>query len=439
MAKRPPPTITESAPNGSATDAMPEGSAPELTLTLVGSMKGVPQAEWDGLLGDDATPFVEWTWLDALEEAGCVGEKSGWIPQHFLLHRGTKLIAAAPAYLKMNSEGEFVFDWSWADLASRVGIPYYPKLVFAVPFTPATGERVLIAPGEDRVAITQAFATVARQVVTQIGASSAHVLFPREGEAKLWTDAGYLARAGVQFHWHNHGYTSWDDFLATFSSKRRNQIKRERAQSAKDDIHISTLRQDQLTHETADVMHTLYASTVDKFHWGRRYLNRKFFRLLVERFPTRLAWVVARKGSAPDAEIVAGAFNVQKGKRLYGRYWGGLIETPFLHFNVCYYHGIQECIDQRLDLFEPGAGGEHKRVRGFLPTVTHSAHHIAEPRMRRAVADFLVRERTMIERHVADEIGEEEARAARQAEARGEAPPKTADAASPDESDDVSK
>ncbi len=411
----------------------PSGSDPTeeaLTLRILPRVRDVPREDWDALTDAEgpegpATPFVEWTWLDCLEEAGCVGEKAGWIPYHFTLWRKDeatgkdRLIAAAPAYLKLNSEGEFVFDWGWSDLADRLRIAYYPKLLFAVPFTPATGERVLVAAGEDRVAITRAFARAAREVAQANGLSSTHALFVRERELQAWKSAGSQTRFGVQFHWKNHDYKTWDDFLATFSSKRRNQIKRERAQPAKDGVLIETVPPERLTRETADTMHALYAVTVDKFHWGRRYLNKKFFRLLVERFSSRLAWVQATK----DGEVIAGAFNVQKGKVLYGRYWGGLVELPFLHFNVCYYHGIAQCIEQGLAVFEPGAGGEHKRVRGFMPTVTYSAHHLEDPRLSRAVGDFLTRERASIAAHVADEEGEETARAERQAAAKAEAPP----------------
>ena len=396
-------------------------SEESLTLRILPRINEVPREAWDALAEADpeSTPFVEWTWLDCLEEAGCVGEKAGWIPYHFTLWRPDqagqeRLIAAAPAYLKLNSEGEFVFDWGWADLADRLRIAYYPKLVFAVPFTPATGERVLVAAGEDRAAITRAFARAAREVAVANNLSSTHALFVREPELQAWKAAGYQARFGVQFHWKNNDYQSWEDFLATFSSKRRNQIKRERAQPARDGVHIETVPPEKLTRETADTMHALYAVTVDKFHWGRRYLNKKFFRLLVERFASRLAWVQATR----DGEVIAGAFNIQKGKRLYGRYWGGLVELPFLHFNVCYYHGIAQCIEEGLHVFEPGAGGEHKRVRGFMPTVTYSAHHLEDPRLARAVGAFLDRERASISAHVADEAGEETARAERQAAAR---------------------
>jgi predicted N-acyltransferase len=224
-----------------------------------------------------------------------------------------------------------------------------------------------------------------------------HVLFPHEAEANEWAAAGFMPRLGVQFHWQNEGYATFDDFLARFSSKKRTQLRREAKQPAKDGVTIERLGPDDYTPAVTRRMFELYLTTVDKFMWGRRYLNLKFFELLVERFRHRLAWVVARK----DGDIIAGAFNVERGKRLYGRYWGATVDLPFLHFNVCYYHGIEECIARGLEVFEPGAGGEHKRARGFDPTITYSAHWIEDLRMRGILRDFVTRERAAIEAHVA--------------------------------------
>jgi predicted N-acyltransferase len=324
------------------------------------------------------------------------------LTRHFALYRGNDLIALAPAYLKGNSEGEFVFDWSWADFAARSRIEYYPKLVFAVPFTPATGSRALIAPGEDRDEVIAAFAEGARAFCDKAGVSSAHVLFPREAEAAAWERAGLASRVGVQYHWENDGYASIDDFLARFTSKKRNQWKREMAQPAKSAISIETLTPGELGPDVVRAMHTFYAATVDQFQWGRRYLTPRFFEIIAERFAHRLAWVVAKK----EGRLVAGAFNVKKTDRLYGRYWGCAPEVarePFLHFNVCYYHGVRECIAEGLRVFEPGAGGEHKKARGFLPTVTHSAHWIADARFRRVISAHLEGERDAVRAHVAEE------------------------------------
>jgi predicted N-acyltransferase len=361
-------------------------------------IREVPRETWDALVGPEASPFVEWTWLDCLEEAGCVGEGTAWTPLHFTLYRGDTLVAAAPAYAKTNSEGEFVFDWGWAEASERAGIGYYPKLIFAVPFTPATGDRALVAPGEDRVEITRVLAAAAKQWIDGTGVGSAHVLFPGAAESAAWESSGYATRYGVQYHWRRGEDASWDDFLGRFNSKRRNALKREAAQPAKDGVVIETLAPDALNRRMAAEMHALYGTTVDKFFYGRRYLNLRFFELVAERWKERLAWVVARK----EGRVVAGAFNVQRGRVLYGRYWGTHVDLPFLHFNVCYYHGIRECFARGLDVFEPGAGGEHKRVRGFEPTITRSNHWIRDPRLRRAIEEFLTRERAAIQQHLAD-------------------------------------
>jgi predicted N-acyltransferase len=199
----------------------------ERKLRILQSIREVEKASWDALAVPSSSPFVEWTWLDCLEEAGCVGPRTGWLPHHFALFEDDQLVAAAPAYLKGHSEGEFVFDWSWADVAQRMGLAYYPKLVVAAPFTPATGDRLLALPGRDRGELARVFLAVAHELARELPMSSAHVLFPREAEALLWSGAGMLHRLGVQYHWHNAGYGSWDDFLATFNAKRRHQLKRE--------------------------------------------------------------------------------------------------------------------------------------------------------------------------------------------------------------------
>lgn len=374
-------------------------------LRILSRVRDVPRAAWDALVGESGSPFVEWTWLDCLEESGCVGANgehaAAWGPCHFALYRkhegGERLVAAAPAYLKGNSEGEFVFDWSWADLSRRLRKPYYPKLVLAVPFTPATGERVLVLPGEDRETLTRTMASLAWRFAEEVGAHSAHVLFPSEPEAKVWVEEGYLLRYGVQYHFHNEGFATWEDFLGTFNSKKRHQLKREVAQAARDGITIETVPADRIDGDVVRAMYRFYLATVDKFTWGRRYLNERFFELIAERYSERLAWVMATRGGRP----IAGAFNVEKGKRLYGRYWGADETLPFLHFNVCYYHGIKHAIAHGLEVFEPGAGGEHKRVRGFRPTLTFSAHRLEDPRLTSAVDAFVVREREAMARYVA--------------------------------------
>jgi predicted N-acyltransferase len=387
--------------------AREEGRRLTLELRVVPRIKDIPRESWDALLRHGSSPFVEHTWLDCLEEAKCVGEQAGWIPQHLALYDGSDLVAAAPAYAKTNSEGEFVFDWSWADLASRLGLAYYPKLVIAVPFTPANGDRVLVHPKRDRAETVAIFAQALRSIVKELELSGAHVLFPREDEARAWAEAGFMTRYGVQYHWSNRNadgsgkppYASFEDFLTVLPTKKRTQIRRERKQPAMDGVEISTLRPEEYTREMAGAMYALYTTTVDKYFHGRRYMKKRMFELLVERFADRLAWVVARK----DGEIIASAFNVEKDGVIYGRYWGAHVEMPMLHFNVCYYHGVEQAIREGCTTFNPGAGGEHKKVRGFLPTITRSAHHIADPRFREIIASFLERERRGVEAYVDEE------------------------------------
>jgi uncharacterized protein len=345
-----------------------------LELRVHASIREIPEETWDSLEGVAETPFLSWAFLETLERTGCVRAEVGWLSHHIGLYRGEELVAAAPAYLKGNSEGEFVFDHGWANAAHRAGIQYYPKLLIAVPFTPATAPRLLVAKGEDKQPIVSAFAEGLRQVASRIEVSSAHVLFVPEEDARLLAGAGLAERYGLQFQWKNAGYGSFEDFLGRFSSKRRNQIKRERREMERLGITIETLRGSDLTPPLVDVMYTFYTTTVDKFHWGRRYLNRAFFEEIVARLPGGIEFVIA----------------------LYGRYWGATEERPFLHFNVCFYHSIEQCIARKLDKFEPGAGGEHKLTRGFEPTITRSVHHLQDRRLDAAVRDYVAREREVL-------------------------------------------
>lgn len=369
-------------------------------------MTDVPREAWDGLLRPGSSPFVEHTWLACLEEAGCVGERTGWLPRHLALYDGDELIAAAPAYVKGNSEGEFVFDWSWADLAMRMGVDYYPKLLVAVPFTPATGDRVLCRADRDRGETIAIFASAVRTLVKELELSSAHVNFVHEEDARAWTEGGgFTLRHGVQYHWHNQEptFADFEAFLATLPQKKRTQIRRERKQPAMDGVTIRTLGKSEYTKARAHAMYALYVTTVDKYFYGRRYLKKKFFEIVAKRFAHRLSWVVAEKND----ELLAGAFNVAKDGILYGRYWGTHVDLPFLHFNVCYYHGVDQAIRERMTTFNPGAGGEHKRIRGFRPTMTYSAHHVAHPKLRAIIDAHLARERRAIADYVAKGGGDE--------------------------------
>ncbi len=363
------------------------------------SLSAIAEAEWDALDGASA-PFLRWRWLDALERTGCVGGATGWHPHHLTFHEGGRLVAAAPAYLKENSEGEFVFDHAWAAAAERMGKAYYPKLVLASPFTPATAHKLLVARAADRPRLLPVLAEAIAKIVAAEQLSSAHVLFPPEAEAVALAEAGMAHRLGLQFQWRNDGYATYDDFLGRFGSKRRHQLRRERRAIEDQGVRIETLRGDAIGPDVLEAMYGFYTSTVDKFAWGRRYLRRELFEELGGRLRDDVEIVVARRsaGGAP----IAGALNLAGDGVIYGRYWGAREDLPFLHFNVCYYHPIEECIARGVGAFEPGAGGEHKLARGFSPTVTHSAHLVTDRRLDAAVRDFLGREREAIRAAASD-------------------------------------
>lgn len=364
------------------------------------SIRDFSLEEWNELLGADPEPYLRWEFLDALESTGCVEPRVGWAPLFLSLRRGGTLVAACPAYVKGNSEGEFVFDQSWANYSeTSLGVRYYPKLLVACPFTPATGRRLLVAPSErdtaNSTSIFRAFAEGINRLGNGLGLSSAHVLFPNETELTQWVDAGFAARTGVQYHWTNAGYATFDDFLARYNSKRRHQVKRERRELELQGLQLRVYSGNDLTSRVLDVAYEFYVSTVEKYHWSRQYLNRAFFEEVGSRLGHNVLVVLAHRRD--NDEAVAGAFNLMGNGRLFGRYWGCKHDFKYLHFNVCYYAGIEECIQRGLSVFEPGAGGEHKIVRGFEPTKTYSAHWLADSELDQAVRAFLHRETRAID------------------------------------------
>ncbi|MBZ4394351.1 GNAT family N-acetyltransferase [Myxococcus faecalis] len=363
------------------------------TLRILPSIHEVPASLWDGLVDEAALPFLEWTFLAALEDSGSAVPERGWHPRHLTLWRGSRLVAAAPAYLKDDSQGEFIFDAPWATASERAGLRYYPKLVLTVPFTPATGRRVLVAPGEDRAAREAELYQGALEFARAEQLSGVHVLFPTQEELPTLEAQGYALRLGVQYQWDNAGYRTMEDFLARFHSKRRNQVRRELRAPAEQGLELKTLRGDALCEVDVDTLHRLYASTVDKYPWGARLLTRDFFARMLSGFRHRCELVEARR----EGRLVAGAFNFRAPQVLYGRYWGCFEEHPFLHFNVCLYHPVAEAIAQGLTRFEPGAGGEHKLTRGFEPRLTYSAHLLLHPGLDRAVRGFLEHERAAVQ------------------------------------------
>jgi predicted N-acyltransferase len=376
---------------------MPLVSNPQ--ITIVARLADVDRAEWDSLVGPGESPFLEWDWLASLEEAGCAGAETGWIPQHLLVRQQGRLVAAAPMYLKSHSQGEFVFDHGWAEAAYKAGLDYYPKLLVAVPFTPANGRRLLTHPSLARAPLLRLLSGALRDLCLANNLSSVHVNFCEADAIAPLEEAGFLHRQGLQYHWQNRGYGAFSDYVNDLRSKRRNQVRRERREIAAAGVRVTVHEGIAIPDELFEPMFRIYRSTVDKMYWGRQYLNRRFFELLRDRFKRHLCFVVARR----DREIVAGTVNVQKAGVFYGRYWGAFEEVRYLHFEVCYYAAIEHCIARGLTRFEPGAGGDFKYWRGFGPVVTHSMHFVAHPAFARAVADFLARERAYVD-SVIDEM-----------------------------------
>jgi uncharacterized protein len=365
------------------------------------SLREIPEAEWDALLGD-GPPYLSWAFLHALEETGCVAPDKGWAPAHLSLREAGKLVLVAPAYVKGNSEGEFVFDHSWAQFAyERLQHAYYPKLILACPFTPATGPRLLVQSAAELERLTPPLVAGVRKLLGENELSSAHVLFAEKDQADRLQQAGMLLRYGIQYHWRNAGYAGFDDFLGRYSSKRRNQIRRERREVHDQGLELLALSGSELSPAQIDDMYGFYCATVDKHVWGRHYLNREFFHEVCRRLGPRVLVVLARERSS--GKNVGGAFNLVGPHKLYGRYWGASEERRYLHFNVCYYRGIEECIRLGLQGFEPGAGGEHKLARGFEPVITYSAHYLQHPALRAAVKDFVQRERAAVEHELQQE------------------------------------
>jgi predicted N-acyltransferase len=364
---------------------MPDGATP-LTLTLHKAIAEVAAADWDACAGAD-NPFVSHAFLSAVEDSGSANARTGWLPQHAVLtDEQGRVVAAAPMYAKSHSYGEYVFDHGWANALERAGGDYYPKLQVAVPFSPVPGPRLLVRPGSGLPQAALAGALV--QACQQLGTSSVHATFCTEAEWQTLGKAGWLQRIGVQFHWHNRGYASFDDFLGALSSRKRKVLRRERRDANACGLEFVALRGPEIGRAQWDAFYDFYQSTVDR-KWGSAYLTREFFTLLGQRLGERVVLMLALRGGEP----VAGALNLAGADTLYGRNWGCRGDWPFLHFELCYYRAIDFAIEHGLARVEAGAQGEHKIQRGYLPCPTWSAHWIAHSGLRRAVADFLVEER----------------------------------------------
>lgn len=363
-----------------------------LTVKVIRKIKEVRQTDWDRLLGQ-STPFMKWDWLDALEQTGCVRERTGWLPHHILIEHHGEVIGACPMYLKLNSMGEFVFDYEWAEIARELGVQYYPKLLVGIPFTPVTGPRFLTDGRAERREVIKLLGQVLVRVARENKISSVHVNFCGEDEAVLLEQIGFVRRTGLQFHWSNRGYRTFDDYLGAFRSDRRTKVKRERRELLQQGITIRALEGGELTAEHFATMYRLYKEHIDKLYYGRQYLTQAFFNEVGRRFKPHVCLILAEK----DSRIIAGTFNVQDHEALYGRYWGAFQEERYLHFNVCYYAAIEHCIRKGLQRFEAGAGGSFKQLRGLDPQTTTSMHFIVDGRLKRAIERYLQQEKGYVE------------------------------------------
>ena len=350
----------------------------------------VAAADWNALAGTDC-PFLRHEFLAALEHSGCVGGSTGWTPAHLALFDGDRLVAAAPVYRKSHSWGEFVFDFGWAQAHQRHGLPYYPKLLLAVPFSPVNAARLLLAPDQPVDALRERLLRELMARCAREGITTAHALFVTDAELATCTSIGWLARGDVQFHWHNRGYASFEDYLATFRSEKRKQMRRERRRAAEEGIEFLTLHGTDITPAQLQFAFDVHERNFHR-HGHEPYLNYAFFEEIARTLGDALMVKLAMRHGVP----VAAAVFIASPTTLYGRYWGAIGDFHSLHFETCYHQGIEYCIERGLARFEPGTQGEHKIVRGFEPSPTHSAHYIADPRFREAIADFLARERVAV-------------------------------------------
>ncbi|WP_244923670.1 GNAT family N-acetyltransferase [Enhygromyxa salina] len=395
----------------------------DLTLTERKSIESVERASWNAL-EHAPSPFLEWGFLRALEISGSVGPEAGWDPHYLLVHgdppsdraelraaqenspdragerdqRGPQLLGAVAAYVKDHSYGEYIFDFHWARASTQAGIPYYPKLVIAAPATPATGRRILLHPSLDeagRHAVTQRLIEGVRALADDRKCGSIHWLFTTEDEREQLVAAGFAARSSFQFHWHNRGYANFDEFLAQLTSRKRKQIRKERRRAQAQVDAIRFVPGAELTATSRAALDRFYRRTTN-LYGGRQYLRPTFFQSLLELAPERVRFLEA----ICDSEPIAGALFFETEQGLYGRYWGCDHELEFLHFEAAYYAGIERCIELGLPLFEAGAQGEHKLLRGFLPVICHSAHWLRHPGLDHGVREFLREETRAIAHHV---------------------------------------
>jgi predicted N-acyltransferase len=367
-----------------------------LTATIAGAVSDIDAATWNGLVAatdPHANPFLDHAFFLALEQSGSATKRTGWTPRHVVLRDGETIVGVLPMYEKTHSQGEYVFDHGWANAFEQAGGDYYPKLLCAVPFTPVTAPKLLTL--NDNSAQKGALLTAAATFAERRGLSSVHSTFVPEAEALLAAEAGWLVRTDTQYHWHNAGFGSFDDYLETMSSRHRKVTRRER-RDALEGLTVRWLTGSDLTEGAWDAFFEFYQDTGNR-KWGRPYLNRRFFSLLGQAMADRVVLMFAYDGTRP----IAGTLNLLGGDTLYGRYWGATQEVPFLHFELCYYQAIDFAIAHKLRTVEAGAQGEHKLARGYVPSTTRSVHWIGHPGLRDAIDRFLRQERTAVLREQA--------------------------------------
>lgn len=364
------------------------------SIKIIDSLGDVPAGQWDGLSAGD--PFLSHAFLSALEMTGCTGSEAGWVPCHILLLEQQRLVGAMPLYIKSHSYGEYVFDWAWADAYHRHGLPYYPKLVNAIPFTPVTGRRLLASEPSQRRVLAEAAIDLARQT----GMSSLHCLFPEEDELETWRACETLIRHTVQFHWENDAFSDFDDFLSRMNHNKRKKIRQERRRLRDAGVTCERITGADATDDDWLFFNKCYHRTYRE-HLSTPYLNLDFFRSIGKSMPGNLLLIFARH----NGRRIAAALNVIGNDAMYGRYWGAIDYQSGLHFEVCYYQGIEHCIATGIGRFEGGAQGEHKLSRGLVPAETVSAHWLARPEFAQAIEEYLRRETSGIA-HYVDELNE---------------------------------
>jgi len=354
----------------------------------------IEKQEWDSVVDSDY-PFLEYNFLNTLETSTCVSEANGWSPFHLIVRNKNEITAVMPLYVKTDSQGEFIFDWSWADAYYRNGLDYYPKLVSSIPFTPAAGPRLSIKKGNKRKEITELVHQAIKNVSDELDLSSMHILLPEVSELEEFIKAGFSLRTSYSFHWFNNKYEVFDDFLCDLTSRQRKNIKKERQKIDAQGIRIERVRGKDISEEMIVCFYNFYQVTYLKRGMSG-YLNLDFFRGVIKLMPESILLVMAKN---LEGDYVAAALNFYDSQKLYGRYWGCLAEYDSLHFETCYYQGIEFCIENNLSRFDPGVQGEHKIKRGFLPIETYSAHWIKDMRFKEAIDDFLHKETTNIKNY----------------------------------------